>query len=239
MEADGVSSTVMRTSSMQRAALCGSLVASVLVAALAFGKPKDDKTVEAKPASSASARGVQPYDQAIIDGHKAMAAGLAGNQLEDAITAYRKAIAMDPTRPEGHLYLGGALFQKADYAGAETALADAANRARADKSFTNLLGQALFMTATVKDAQGKTDDAKTAWTAYADFAKSNPDQKYPDGSGDAPPMMVKVYPGSALDRGTKIDTYKKMVVDYAKVKDLIEKRQKELGMGTPEKKPSP
>jgi tetratricopeptide (TPR) repeat protein len=226
-----------------------SLLAAGLVAALAFSvvpkafaAPKDkdekgaaDKTEKTEKKTSGKTA-VSAYDQAIIDAHKAFQAGVAGNVLDDAIAAYRKAIGIDPTRPEGHLYLGAALYAKGDYAGAETALGDAENRARAGKEYTNYLGKALFLKATAKEAQAKSEEAKTAWTAYADFAKANPDQDYPKGSGDAPPVLVKVYAGSAMDRGVKIDNYVKMKTDYAKVRELIEKRQKELGVGTPEPK---
>ena len=217
------------------AALCLSLVP----AAVAAPKDKDDATSEGKSDKTDKKPGktaITAYDQAIIDAHKAFQAGVAGNVLDDAIAAYRKAIGIDPARPEGHLFLGAALYAKGDYPGAETALGDAANRARAGKEYVNFLGKALFLTATTKDAQGKSDEAKTAWTAYADFAKANPDQEYPKGSGDAPPMLVKVFAGSAMDRELKIDAYSKMKTDYAKVRELIEKRQKELGVGTPEPK---
>jgi hypothetical protein len=82
----------------------------------------------------------------------------------------------------------------------------------------------------VKEAAGKPEEAKVAWTAYATFAKENPDQDYPKGSGDAPPMAVKVYPASAVDRETKIENYAKMTTEYAKVKELVLKRMKELGI---------
>jgi tetratricopeptide (TPR) repeat protein len=206
------------------------VVAAVPVVASAADK--DKKPAADTKSASASASKVSKYDQAIIDAHKAFAAGLAGNQLDDAVAGYRKAIAIDPNRPEGHLYLGGALFLKGDYAGAEESAGTAASRAKASKEFTNFQGKALFLVATTKEAEGKQDEAKQAWMIYADFAKANPDQEYPKGSGDAPPMAVKVFPASALDRTTKIDAYQKMKDEYAKVRDLIEKRQKELGIPT-------
>lgn len=210
--------------------LCG------VSSAFAAPKDKDDKATTESGGSAKKGTAISAYDQAIIDAHKAFQAGVAGNVLDDAISAYRKAIGIDPARPEGHLYLGAALYAKGDYPGAETALGDAANRARAGKEYANYLGKALFLTATTKEAQNKSEEAKTAWTAYADFAKANPDQEYPKGSGDAPPMLVKVFLGSAMDREVKIDAYAKMKTDYAKVRELIEKRQKELGIGTPEPK---
>jgi tetratricopeptide (TPR) repeat protein len=217
------------------AALAASFAAVSLSPDAASAKDKDEKT-DKKDDKKAKAGTISAYDQAIIDANKSFAAGLAGNVIDDAIAGYRKAIALDPNRPEGHLHLGAALFQKGDFPGAEEALVNAANRARADKAYANYLGKALFLTATLKEAQNKPDEAKTAWGAYADFCKSNPDQEYPKDSGPNPPMAVKTYPGSAVERETKIDNYAKMKVEYAKVKDLIEKRQKELGIGTPEKK---
>ncbi|MGZ3416694.1 MAG: tetratricopeptide repeat protein [Polyangiales bacterium] len=195
------------------------------VTSFAGAKDKDEK-----PAKGGAAKGITPYDQQIVDAHKAFSAGLAGGALDEGIAGYRKAIALDPQRPEGHLFLGGALYQKGDYAGAEEALNNAANRAKADKAYTNLQGKALFLLATVKEAAGKPEEAKTAWKAYEDFAKDNPDQPFPPGSGDAPPMAVKVYAGSAMERQNKLETYAKSVTEYAKVKELILKRQKELGI---------
>jgi tetratricopeptide (TPR) repeat protein len=206
------------------------VVAAVPVVASAADKDKKPAATDTKPTGGKPQ--ISAYDQAIIDAHKAFAAGLAGNQLDDAIAGYRKAIALDPNRPEGHLFLGGALFQKGDFAGAEESSTTAASRAKANKEWTNYQGKALFLVATAKEAQGKQDEAKQAWIIYGDFAKAHPDQEYPKGSGDAPPMAVKVFPASALDRQTKIDSYQKMKDEYAKVRDLIEKRQKELGIPT-------
>ena len=111
-----------------------SLVALSLVAALgasAFAFAKDEKKDDKK---AAVAKGMGEYDKQITDAHKAFAAGVAGGALDDAIAGYRKAITIDPNRPEGHLYLGGALYQKGDYAAAEEALGQALNRAKADKA---------------------------------------------------------------------------------------------------------
>lgn len=205
-------------------------VASISFVALAADKDKKGADDKGKPASAKP--GITAYDQAIIDAHKAFAAGLAGNQLDEAIAAYRKAIALDPARPEGHLFLAGALFQKGDFAGAEESAQTAETRAKADKQFLNYQGKAIFLLATVQEAEEKSSDAKKTWQRYTDFAKANPDQNYPQGSGDAPPMLVKVFPASALDRDTKIDSYAKLYQDYAKVRDLIAKRQQELGIPT-------
>ncbi|GAC1393480.1 MAG: hypothetical protein NVSMB47_00850 [Polyangiales bacterium] len=218
---------MMRTSFLR--ALAVGVVVGCSLGTIANAAPKDSsgndasKQPAAKPAIGA-------YDQAILDAHKAFAAGIAGNQIDDAISAYRKAIALDPSRPEGHLYLAGALYQKGDWAGAEEAANNAANRAKADKAYANLAGKALFLVATTKESAGHQEEARAAWQAYSDFAKANPDQEYPKGSGDAPPMLVKVWPASAMDRETKIDSYAKSKQDYAKVRELIEKRQKELGI---------
>jgi tetratricopeptide (TPR) repeat protein len=199
--------------------MLGSLVSVSAIAVAA----KDDK---AKTANTA----VSDYDKAITDAHKAFAAGVAGGALDEAISGYRKAITVDPNRPEGHLFLGGALYQKGDYAGAEEALTAAQNRAKANAAFANYEGKALFLLATVREVQGKTDEAKAAWKTYEDFAKANPDKSFPSGSGDAPPMLVKVHPGTAIERQNKLDAYAKSVTEYAKVKDAILKRQKELGI---------
>ena len=52
---------------------------------------------------------------------------------------------------------------------------DPLGRAKADKAYTNYFGKAFFFTAIVKEASGKTDEAKIAWKEYEEFAKANPD----------------------------------------------------------------
>ena len=225
----------MRTSILRSAFTFGAfVVASVGLVAIGFAAPKSkdagDADKSAAAASASGKQGISPYDQQIIDANKAFSAGLAGNAFDDAIVAYRKAISLDPARPEGHLYLGAALYQKGDYAAAIEALTTAANRGKADKAYANLQGKALFLLATVKEASLAPADAKTAWQDYEAFAKQNPDQELPKGSGDAPPMMVKIYQGSAVERETKIDGFAKLTDEYSKVKALIAARQKELGI---------
>lgn len=195
-----------------------------------------DKKEDAKPAKP---KGVSEYDGQINDANKSFAAGMAGGATDDAIAKYRKAITMDPTRPEGHLFLAGALYHKGEFAAAEEAATTAVSRSKADlKNFANWHGKALFVVATLKETLKKPDEAKVAWKEYADFAKDNPDKPYPEGSGDAPPVLLKVYPASAADRQAKLEAYSKSVTDYAKVKELIMKRQKELGID-PTPKPAP
>src|SRR5260221_751118 len=127
------------------------LVVVVAVAALpavAFAADKDKKPADAKSAGPSGKPQIAAYDQAIIDANKAFAAGLAGNQLDDAIAGYRKAIALDPNRPEGHLFLAGALFQKGDFAGADESANTAATRAKANKERVNFQGKPRFLVPT-------------------------------------------------------------------------------------------
>lgn len=246
-----------------RALAAASLLASLAFAAIAVAAPKEPKgtdekgeakepkkkgakkeepKAEPKDDKPGVAKAITPYDQLVIDADKAFAAGLAGGALDDAVAGYRKAIANDPARPEGHLFLGAALYQKADFDAADEALAAAASRARADKAYLNLLGKALFLTATLKEARGKADEAKTAWAAYESFAKENPDQdlalkdKLPEGS-PTPPVTIKVFLATAVDRQAKHDAWDKRVTEYAKVKELVLKRQKELGIPAEPAKP--
>lgn len=227
--------------SLRRWSVLLGLFAALGVSAVAFAKDKkgdkseekkDDKSEksEKKDDKAGVAKAMSDYDKQIAEAHKAFAAGIAGSALDDAIAGYRKAITTDPNRPEGHLYLAGALYQKGDFGAADESLVQAVNRAKADKLYANLLGKALMLTATTKEALGKPEDAKTAWKAYEDFAKENPDANYPEGSGAAPPMAIKVYAGTAVERQAKLDAYAKSVTEYAKVKEAIIKRQKELGI---------
>lgn len=186
------------------------------------GKPDD------KPGG---AKGIGEYEKLLLEAHKAFAAGLAGGALDEAIVGYRKAIGAEPTRPEAHLFLAGALYQKGDHAAADEALGQAVNRAKADKTFANVLGKAMFLTATNLEAMGgKGAEALAAWKAYGEFAKDNPDAQSPEGAGATPPWLLKVHPGSAIEREAKLESYAKSINEYAKVKEAIFKRQKELGI---------
>lgn len=191
---------------------------------------KADKKSDKKDDKPGVAKGISEYDKLLAEANKAFSAGIAGGALDDAIAGYRKAIAADPNRPEAHLFLAGALYQKGDFAAADEALGQAVNRAKADKLHANFLGKALMLTATNHEAAGKGTEALAAWKAYGEFAKENPDAPYPEGSGDAAPMAIKVYPGTPLERGAKLENYAKSVTEYAKVKEAILKRQKELGI---------
>lgn len=184
---------------------------------------------EAPPPASSVRKGLSPFDAQLVDAHKSFVAGSAGGAVDDAIVLYRKAIAADPARPEGHLYLGAALFAKGDYAAADEALNGAISRAKADESLANLLGKALFLRAVALESAGRADEAKVAWQAYVDFAKGHPDQPAAKGYGESAPVVVAVYPGSGTERQTKIELNQKLKEDYAHVKVLVEKRQKELG----------
>jgi tetratricopeptide (TPR) repeat protein len=201
----------------------------VAAASPAFAKPEAAKP-EARSSDATGKPKISEYDQLLVDANKAFVAGLAGGAIDDAIAAYRKAIANDPARPEGHLFLAGALFQKGELDAAGEAASQAAGRA-GDRP--NVLGKALFLSATILDAQAKPTEARAAWAAYAAHATAHPDQPFPKGSGDAPPMRVKVWPANAADRLAKLDAREKAVADYAKVRELIDKRQKELGIPAP------
>jgi tetratricopeptide (TPR) repeat protein len=226
--------------SLRRLSVVLGLFAALGVSAVALAKDKKGEKTDEKPEKAekpekkddkpAASKGISEYDKQLIEAHKAFAAGVAGGALEDAIAGYRKAIATDPSRPEGHLFLAGALYQKADYAAADEALTQAVNRAKADKLYANYLGKALMLQATNAEVSGKPTEALAAWKAYDEFAKANPDAVYPEGSGAAPPVALKSHPGSALERQAKLEAYAKSIGEYAKVKELILKRQKELGI---------
>ena len=250
--------------SISRALAAAGLLASLALAAVAVAAPKEPKEGDKKAAAKKKddkakakeepkpepkddkpgvAKAITPYDQLILDADKAFAAGLAGGVLDDAVAGYRKAIANDPARPEAHLFLGAALYQKGELDASEESLVSATSRARADKGFLNLLGKSLFLTATVKEARGKGDEAKAAWQAYEAFAKENPDQdlalkdKLPEGA-PTPPVAVKVFLATAMERLNKLEAWDKRVLEYAKVKELVLKRQRELGIPVEPTKPA-
>lgn len=207
------------------------VVLSASVIAVAAPKKKAAPAEEEpKKEEKKAAKGASAYDTAVTLAHKSLAAGTAGGALDEAAGLYRKAIEVDTARPEAYLYLAGVLYLKADYAGAEEAASTAFTRAKADAQFVSFEGKALFLQATAKEAAGKLEDAKPLWTQYGEFAKAHPDQEFPKGSGDAPPMLVKVFPGSAVDRLAKIENAARLGTDYAKVKELVQKRMKELGI---------
>jgi tetratricopeptide (TPR) repeat protein len=183
-------------------------------------------TAAAKEATNkpAVAKAMTSYDRLIFAGHAAMATSSAS-----ASASYVAAIAMNDKRSDGHLYLAGLMYREHDY---DNALLEV-NRARdaADPStHPNLRAKALFLRAMILESQRKLSEAKMAWDDYIAFAKDHPDENYPTGSGSAPPMKMKTFASNALERKQKIEAYEELTKKYVKVRELVIKRQKELGI---------
>lgn len=233
-------SFVISTAWADKVTMPSSAASTPLVAATIPG-PLATSPVAVSSNGSMASKKVSAYEQQLLDAHKALIAGSAGGVLDNAVDGYRKAIALEPQRPEAHHFLAGALFYKQDFVAAQEAISNAISRARGDTTQIALLGKSLFLSATIKEALDKNDEAKLGWIAYAEFAKLHPDQEMSKEKlvGDSPPMISKVYPATVVDRVNRLDAYGKLVTDYAKVKERVLARQKELGVTEPIKKSNP
>jgi tetratricopeptide (TPR) repeat protein len=106
--------------------------------------------------------------------------------------------------------MGEAHRAKGDLAEADTAWTAALRYAAND---ARLRGKILFVLADLRERQKAHDEAIERWNAYEAFAK---DEK-----------QSKAFPATAADRKQRASVWKKLVTDYAEVKQRIERRLKE------------
>ena len=151
-------------------------------------------------------KGISPFWESLKKGDDLYVA----RDFEGAIAAYREAIAKDAQNALGHYRMGEAQLAKGDLQEAEASWVSALRFVGNDGA---LKAKILFVLADLRERQKSYDDAKERWGAYEQFAQQN--------------AAVKTYPASAADRKKRIDTWKKMLEDYAAVKKRIEQRLKE------------
>jgi tetratricopeptide (TPR) repeat protein len=135
------------------------------------------------------------HDDASAASRKYMEACAQGNakygsrDFKEAIALYRSAIEIDPKNPVGHYLLGEAHLAVGNIAEAEAAWNGASLESSEKDQAVH--GRLLFVIADLKEREWKWDDAKVAWQAYLDWARS-----FPDAGG---------FPASALSRRQAID----------------------------------
>lgn len=204
---------------MRSRVLASLLVVSALVAfgSVAIAKPKkgDKKAAaeaESAPPASSIRRdpegitGISPYQELIVKGQNAYTSG----DKPGAIAAFQEATQLDSAKMLGFYRLGEALrgSDKLDEASTayETALGKKGNAA--------LKAKVLFVLADLRERQGKWQEAKDAWDAYAAFLQESP--------------KAGGFPATATDRLKKIERRVKDEKTYGEVKERTEKRRIEV-----------
>lgn len=152
---------------------------------------------------------ISVYMETLVEGSRKLAA----KDTTAAIDQFKKAIALAPKHPLGHLWLGAAYLAADNLAEAEAAFTAAA--ARRDPKDPRIQARALFAVADVLERQKKWPEAKAAWQAYAEHAKK---------LGDA-----GVHPESAAARLEVIEKTLEREKAYAAVRERIAAERNDAG----------
>jgi tetratricopeptide (TPR) repeat protein len=151
-------------------------------------------------------KGISPYTEKLIKGHKLVAA----RDFAGAVDAYRSAIADDDKNAQGHYYLGAAQLLKGDLNEAEASWQNALRIAPKD---TLMQSKVRFGLADLRERQRKLEDSKTAWQEYGKFVADNP--------------KVPGYPNTPGERQKAVDRWTDLEKKYGEVKARIAAREKE------------
>ena len=186
------------------------LLAASLIsfAAHADDKPArkaDDKA--AKAADKTGFKGITPYTEKLLKGHKLIAA----RDFVGAIDSYRAAITEDDKNPQAHYFLGVAQLLKGDLVEAEATWQNALRNAGADAVIAT---KTRFALADLRERQRKLDDSKDAWKDYGKYAADHP--------------KVTAYPNTPVERQKTIDRWQDLDKKYGEVKARIQAREKEI-----------
>ncbi|HEY5962284.1 MAG TPA: tetratricopeptide repeat protein [Polyangiaceae bacterium] len=152
-------------------------------------------------------KGISPFWEALRHGDEAAHV----HDLTGAETAYEAALSIDPKNAVAHLRRGQVLVGMGKLAAAEVAYRAALQLT--DKDAT-LHAAALFVLADLKERQGKSEEAGTAWSAYADYLRHE--------------ATAKGYPETASERDKRLKTYAALVLDSKVVRERIELRLREV-----------
>ncbi|MCS6899903.1 MAG: tetratricopeptide repeat protein [Myxococcales bacterium] len=181
--------------------------------ASADDKPKkkgDDSTTNKKDAkkddASSGMKGITPYTEKLIKGHKLIAA----RDFASAIDAYRSAIAEDDKNPQGHYFLGAAQLLKGDLNEAEASWQNALRVASRDALTQS---KVRFALADLRERQRKLEESKNAWQDYGKVIADNP--------------RIPGYPNTPGERQKAVDRWLDLEKKYGEVKARIEAREKE------------
>jgi tetratricopeptide (TPR) repeat protein len=162
------------------------------------------------------AKGKSPSAVKIAKGHAAYAA----RDFPGAIASYKDAIKDDSNDASAQYYLGEAQLAASNMAEADASFA-AGLRLVGDKD--DLHAKLLFVTADLRERQGRWSDAKKAWDEYAQFLTAHPN--------------VKGHAATATERNKVIDTHVDLETKYGAVKQRIEQRLKETTAPPPDDGP--
>lgn len=156
--------------------------------------------------------GISPFMIKILEGNAAYAA----RDFEASVAAYREAVVQNPEHPLGHYMLGQAQLAAGQPTEAEAAFE---RGVRFAGPYKELHAKLLFVLAGLHERQGRFEEAKKAYTAYAAFCRANP--------------QVHGYPDNAEARIQMLDKREELAKQAALVKQRSEEREKELGLTTP------
>jgi tetratricopeptide (TPR) repeat protein len=149
---------------------CAGIVALGDASADAAGKKKDGAAFHPDPDPN-NVTGLSETVAIISQGNKKF----IDKDIQGAIDAYRKAIALAPKNPLGHYFLGVGLLAAGNAQEAEISFNQAVN---VGESNPGVKARALFAIADLKERQKKWEDAKTAWQTYADYVTKHADAGY-------------------------------------------------------------
>lgn len=151
-------------------------------------------------------KGISPFWEDLNKGDAAYIA----RDFAGAIAAYRDAITKEPHNAMGHYRMGEAELAKGSLNDAQASWESALNFVGSDAS---LKAKILFCLADLNEREKKYDDAIALWQKYLALAKASP--------------KTKMFPESAESRIKVIQTWKKMLTEYAAVKQRIAEHLKE------------
>jgi tetratricopeptide (TPR) repeat protein len=159
---------------------CAALVAFVDASADAAGKKKDAAFHPDHDPNNVT--GLSEAVEICAQGNKKF----EDKDVQGAIDAYRKAIALAPKNPLGHYFLGVALLAAGNAQEAEISFNQAVS---VGESNPGVKARALFALADLKERQKKWEEAKAAWQTYADYVTKHSDAGYAE-SGQTKMLAV-------------------------------------------------
>lgn len=174
-------------------------------------KKKGDSTVEKKNSTekkeeTPGLKGLSPFTEKLIKGHKLIAA----RDFTGAIDAYRSAVADEDKNALGHYYLGAAQLLKGDLNEAEASWQNALRIAPNDAL---VISKVHFGLADLRERQRKIEESKVAWQEYGKYIASKP--------------KITGYPNTPGERQKAADRWLEMEKKYSEVRARIAVREKE------------
>ncbi len=151
---------------------CAGIIALADPSADAAGKKKDGAAFHPDHDPN-NVTGLSEAVEIVSQGNKKF----IDKDIQGAIDAYRRAIALAPKNPLGHYFLGVGLLASGNAQEAEISFNQAVS---VGESNPGVKARALFALADLKERQKKWEDAKAAWQTYADYVTKHADAGYPE-----------------------------------------------------------